>query len=55
MGQLLEYAYRPPAIRPDRLIVAGEPPIDPETERYLGLLQSELLIPIRYLRIKVPD
>ena len=55
MGQLLEYAYRPPAVRPERLIVAGEPPIDPETERYLGHLQSELLIPIRYLRIEVPD
>ena len=55
MGQLLEYAYRPPAIRPERLIIAGEPPIDPDTERYLGLLQSEFLIPIRYRRIEVSD
>ena len=55
MGQLLEYAYRPPAIRPKQLFVAGEPAIDPDTRDYLGILQTELRIPIQYRRVEVTD
>lgn len=54
LGQLLEYAYRPPAIRPKRLFVAGEPVLDPVTQEYLRCLREELDIPIDYRRIEAP-
>ena len=51
LGQLLEYAYRPPAIRPKRLFVAGEPEIDARTQEYLEILGTELSVRVSYVRV----
>ena len=55
LGQLLEYAYRAPAIRPRRLFVVGEPRMDPDTGEYLRLLRDELRIPICYRQVEDLD
>ena len=55
LGQLLEYAYRAPAIRPRQLFVVGEPRMDRDTAEYLRLLRDELKIPIDYRQVKDLD
>ena len=55
LGQLLEYAYRAPAIRPKKLFVVGERLMDSDTEEYLRLLRDELCIPIWYQQVEGSD
>lgn len=53
IGQLLEYSLWPGATRPDRLIVVGEPALDPAAESYLAALNEGFPIPIAYRRISL--
>lgn len=55
LGQILEYAYRPPSIQIERLFVAGEAALDCDTKEYLRLLREDLRIPIYYWHVVVPD
>ena len=48
LGQLLEYSYWPGALEAERLIVVGEPPLDPEAREYLHNLRERFSIPIHY-------
>lgn len=48
IGQLLEYALWPGAIRPAKLVVVGEPPLDEAAAAYLELLNVRFPIPLAY-------
>ena len=48
IGQLLEYSYWPQAHRAVRLIIVGEPALDPDAEKYLAELRREFGLPIYY-------
>ena len=54
LGQLLEYAYWRDAVQPARLIVVGDQPIDSEARAYLGALEHEFRLPIRYRHVGIP-
>ena len=51
LGQLLEYAFWPKATAAERLIVAGEPPLDAESQQYLAGLASRFKLPVYYEQI----
>jgi hypothetical protein len=54
LGQLLEYAFWPPAARAvSRLIIVGEAAMDEECEKYLQVLKKHFSLPVEYLRLKV--
>ena len=53
LGQLLEYAYWGDAVQPARLIVVGEQPIDSDAQVYLGSLEHEFRLPIRYRHVSI--
>lgn len=48
LAQLLEYSYWPRAKVAERLIIVGEPILDPDSERYLTTLREQFSIPIEY-------
>ena len=52
IGQLFEYAFGNGKMNASNIYVAGEFPIDNETETYLKYLREEFKIPIYYRRIK---
>jgi hypothetical protein len=52
LAQLLEYAYWPGATRAARLIIAGEPALDPEAEAYLTELRASFALPVEYHQIR---
>lgn len=51
IGQLLEYAYWPAAIRPSRLFVVSEQPLDAEAAEYLRTLEAETGLSICYRQV----
>ena len=53
IGQLLEYSYWPQARRAVRLIVVGEPALDPDAEKYLTYLRKEFGLPICYQQFEL--
>ena len=53
LGQLLEYAYWGDAIGPALLIVVGDQPIDSEAQAYLGALDHEFGLRIRYRYVDI--
>ena len=55
LGQLLEYAYWGNPVRPTRLIVVGDRPIDSEARAYLRVLKQEFRIPIGYRHVDLPS
>ncbi len=48
LAQLMEYAYWPGAQVAERLIIIGEPALDPESEHYLSTLRKRFSIPVEY-------
>ncbi|MFC6644672.1 hypothetical protein ACFQBQ_03510 [Granulicella cerasi] len=48
LSQILEYAYWPGAIEPERLFIVGEPEFDREARAYVALLQRQFKLPIEY-------
>ena len=54
LGQLLEYAYWGDGVPPARLIVVGDQPIDSAAQAYLGTLEQNFQLPIRYRHIRAP-
>jgi len=55
LAQLLEYAYWPGATRAARLIVTGEPALDPEAEAYLAGLRASFALPVEYHQIRLAE
>jgi Holliday junction resolvase len=54
LGQLLEYAFWPPAARAvSRLIIVGEAVMDEECEKYLQVLKKDFRLPVEYQRLRV--
>jgi hypothetical protein len=53
LGQLLEYAYGNGRKNASKIFIAGEFPIDKETNKYLSFLRDEFNIPIGYKLIKI--
>jgi hypothetical protein len=51
LAQLLEYAYWPGAEEASRLIIIGEPPLDPEASMYLERLRSRFVLPLEYQQL----
>lgn len=51
VGQLLEYAYWPAPVRPKRLVVVAEHPLDAEAADYLRTLETETGLSIGYRRV----
>lgn len=51
IGQVLEYAYWPPAARPKRVVVVAEPPLYPEAADYLRTLETETGLTIGYRQV----
>lgn len=51
IGQLLEYALWPGATRPHRLVVVGEPALDPLAQTYIDALNESFPIPISYRQL----
>lgn len=51
IGQLLEYAYWPGNCPASRLIIAGEPILDPAGSKYMNKLEKEFKIPIEYKQL----
>jgi len=50
LGQLLEYAYYPPAINVMKLIIVSDKAITPQIEIYLDTLRKRFDLPIHYQR-----
>lgn len=48
LAQLLEYSYWPGGQVAEKLIIVGEPALDPDSERYLATLAQEFSLPIEY-------
>ncbi len=55
LGQLLEYAHFPEETRATKLIVVGEPVLDPEAEAYIAFLKKTYELPLEYQQITLPD
>jgi hypothetical protein len=53
LAQLLEYAYWPGAQEAARLIIVGEPELDPEARMYIERLRSRFGLPIDYQQIEL--
>jgi hypothetical protein len=51
IGQLLEYSLWPGATRPHRLVVVGEPALDPHAQTYIDALNESFPIPISYRQL----
>ena len=51
IGQLLEYAYWPNPVKPDRLVVVGDRPLDEEATVYLSNLKAETGLNISYRQV----
>ena len=54
LGQLLEYAYWGDIVRPARLFVVGDQPIDCEAAAYLQTLRHEFQLPLFYWHVDLP-
>jgi hypothetical protein len=54
LGQLLEYGYKGGKKHADKLIIAGEFPIEQKSEMFIKYLQANFSIPISYYQIKIP-
>ena len=51
IGQLLEYAYWPVPVRPKRLVVVAEQPLDAEAAEYLRTLKAQTGLVIGYRQL----
>ena len=48
LAQLLEYSFWPGAQKAERLIIVGEPLLDPDSERFLTRLKKDFSLPLEY-------
>ena len=53
LGQIMEYTYYDCKKYAEKIVIAGEYPIDEKTENYLKFLNSEYRLPLRYHQIKI--
>ena len=53
IGQLLEYAHWPSAVRASELIIVGEFPADKDARAYLRLLRNKFSLPVWYRHLSV--
>ncbi|NVZ52420.1 hypothetical protein HX792_18900 [Pseudomonas sp. B6002] len=55
LGQLLEYAYRPMGLEPEKLFIVAEPVLDADTGQFLKRLNTEFGLKLEYLQLTLPD
>ncbi|WP_087693494.1 hypothetical protein [Pseudomonas sp. PE-S1G-1] len=55
VGQLLEYAYRPTGLEPEKLFIVAEPPIDSVTAQFLQRMNAEFGLKFEYLQLTLPE
>lgn len=53
LGQILEYTYYDSKKIAQKIVIAGEYPIDVKTRKYLQFLNSEFNLPLQYHKIKI--
>lgn len=53
LGQIMEYAYWPGVANAMKIIVVGEPEIDPDTRKYLEYLNRTFALPLEYLAMPI--
>jgi hypothetical protein len=53
LGQVMEYAYWPGEAHAKRIVVVGEPDIDPDTRNYLEFLKRTFTLPLEYQAISI--
>ena len=51
VGQLLDYAYGPHGLNPQRLFVVGTPALDDHAAEYLRVLRKRFNLPIEYRKV----
>lgn len=55
LGQLLEYAYRPKSLEPEKMFIVAEPELDSVTEQFIQRLNAEFGLKLQYMRVTLPD
>jgi hypothetical protein len=55
LAQLLEYAYWPGSEEPARLVIVGEPPLDPTAAKYIEALNSRFGLGLDYRQIVIKE
>ncbi|MBK5437351.1 hypothetical protein JFV30_11020 [Pseudomonas sp. TH32] len=55
LGQLLEYAYRPKGLEPEKMFIVAEPELDPGTNQFIQRLNTEFGLKLQYMRVTLPD
>lgn len=53
LGQVVEYAYWPGEAHAKKIIVVGEPEIDPDTRKYIEYLTRTFALPLEYLAMPI--
>lgn len=53
LGQVMEYAYWPGAEHAKKIVVVGEPEIDPDTMNYLDFLCRSFALPLEYQAVSI--
>lgn len=53
MGQLLEYAFWPGKRHANTIVIAGEPVLDKDAEKYISFLRDEFTLPVQYQQIEL--
>ncbi|ETK22485.1 hypothetical protein [Pseudomonas sp. FH1] len=55
LGQLLEYAYRPKSLEPEKMVIVAEPDLDAVTAQFIQRLNTEFGLTLEYLQVTLPD
>jgi len=53
LAQLLEYSFWPGAQEAEKLVIVGEPHLDPDAQRYLATLRQRFALPIEYQQFEL--
>jgi hypothetical protein len=53
LGQVMEYAYWPGEAHAKKIVVVGEPEIDPDTMNYLDFLNRTFALPVEYQAVSI--
>lgn len=54
LGQLLEYAYRPKSLEPEKMVIVAEPELDPDTAHFIQRLNTQFGLRLEYLQVTLP-
>lgn len=51
LGQIMENSYWPGKAHAKRIVIVGEPSLDPETFKYLNFIKIKFSLPLEYKSI----